>query len=226
VHILLVEDDSKLAKILITVFKNSSYVVTHALNVEQGLEAVLAQSFDLIILDWMLEKQTGLELLRELRSYGIATPVLMLTAMSSTQEKVRALDLGADDYLTKPFSTEELLARVRALTRRENLQKQSLITLGPLTLNTIERAVFDSDKPLDLTAKEFDLLEYMIRNKNSVFTRIQLAEVINRDLDYSAMSNVVDVHIRNIRKKISSPKLIETVHGVGYCAKELAGVLK
>jgi len=216
VHILLVEDDPKLAKVLVAVFKNSSYDVKHAYNVAQGLEAVLSQSFDLIILDWMLEKQTGLDLLREIRSYEVATPVLMLTAISDTQEKVRALDLGADDYLTKPFSTEELLARVRALTRRENLQKQSIVTLGSLVLNTIERAVQDSGKPLELTPKEFDLLEFMIRNKNCVFTRVQLSEQTNRDFDYSTMSNVVDVHIRNIRKKISNPDMIETVYGVGY----------
>jgi DNA-binding response OmpR family regulator len=216
VLILLVEDDLKLAQILLTVFKNSSYQAVHATNISQGLDAVLSQSFDLIILDWMLEKQTGIDLLREIRGYEIATPVLMLTAVSATEEKVRALDLGADDYLTKPFLTEELLARIRALTRRETMQKQSIITVGTLTLNTIERRVFDGADQLELTSKEFSILEYMMRNKNSVFSREQLAEQINHDLNYSAMSNVIDVHIRNIRKKISNPKLIETVHGVGY----------
>jgi len=216
VQILLVEDDPKLAQILLTVFKNSSYKAAHASNVAQGLEAVLSQSFDLIILDWMLEKHTGLELLREIREYGITTPVLMLTAINTTEEKVKALDLGADDYLTKPFLTEELLARMRALMRRESLQKQSVIAVGSLMLNTIERRVFDEGVLLELTAKEFSILEYMMRNKNSVFSRERLSEQINHDLGYSAMSNVIDVHIRNIRKKISNPKLIETVHGVGY----------
>jgi len=216
VQILLVEDDLKLAQVLLTVFKNSSYQVVHAANISQGLEAVLSQSFDLIILDWMLEKQTGIDLLKEIRAYSIITPVLMLTAVSDAQEKVRALDLGADDYLTKPFLTEELLARIRALTRRDAMQKQSIVTVGALTLNTVERRVFDGTKPLELTSKEFCLLECMMRNKNSVFTRAQLEEQINHDLSYSAMSNVIDVHIRNIRKKISNPKLIETVHGVGY----------
>lgn len=215
-QILLVEDDLKLAQLLLTIFKNSSYKTVYAINTTQGLDAVLSQSFDLIILDWMLEKQTGIDLLKEIRSYGIATPVLMLTAISATEEKVRALDLGADDYLTKPFLTEELLARIRALTRRDALQKQSIITIGALTLNTIERRVFEGTEPLELTAKEFCLLEYMMRNKNSVFSREQLAEQINHDLNYSAMSNVIDVHIRNIRKKISNPKIIETVHGIGY----------
>lgn len=215
-HILLVEDDPKLAGILLTIFKNNSYDATHVHNIADGLKAVMAKRFDLIILDWMLGKQTGIDLLKEIRDYEIRTPVLMLTAVSETIEKVKALDLGADDYLTKPFLTEELLARVRALTRRENTQKQSIVTVGTLILNTVERNILDNDTPLELTAKEFCLLEFMMRNKNRVFTREQLSEELNRGLDYSAMSNVIDVHIRNIRKKISNPQLVETVYGVGY----------
>lgn len=219
-QLLLVEDDPKLAEILIGVFKSKNYHTVHASNAKEGIEAVLRQSFDLIILDWMLEKQSGMELLGEIRDYGILTPVLMLTAMNSPEEKVQALDTGADDFLTKPFSTIELLARIRALTRRDALQKQSIITLGSLVLNTVERTVTDNKQPLKLTQKEFELLEYMMLNKNSVLTRAQLSEQLNRDLDYSAMSNSVDVHIKNIRKKISNPEQIETVYGMGYRIKE------
>ncbi len=215
-QILLVEDDQNLAKILLTIFKNSSYKAVHASNIDDGLKAALSQSFDIMIFDWMLHDETGVELLREIRGYGITTPVLMLTAVSAAEEKVFALDLGADDYLTKPFLTEELLARIRALTRRESSQKQSVIALGTLILNSVQGKIFDNGKALELTAKEFCLLGYMMRNKNAVFTREQLAEQINRDFEYTAVSNVIDVHIRNIRKKISNPNLIESVYGVGY----------
>ncbi len=211
-HILLVEDDPKLANVLLTIFKNNLYDATHVNNITDGLNAVMSKRFDLIILDWMLDKQVGIDLLKDIRSYEIKTPVLMLTAVNETAEKVRALDLGADDYLTKPFLTEELLARIRALTRRESTQKQSIVTVGTLVLNAVERNIFDNGVPLELTTKEFCLLEFMMRNKNRVFTRDQLSDELNRDLEHSAMSNVVDVHIGNIRKKISNPKLIETVH--------------
>lgn len=217
-EILLVEDDLHLAKALLTIFKSNSYKSVHVSNIKDGLAQVLSKHFDVIILDWALNKESGVELLREIRDYNLTTPTLMLTAASATEDKVLALDLGADDYLTKPFSTEELLARIRALSRRGSGQKQNIVKLGSLTLNITEQKIFDQDKVLNLTPKEFYILAFMIRNKRTILSRERLAEQINGDLEYCAASNVIDVHIRNIRKKISNPNLIQSVYGMGYKA--------
>ena len=179
-------------------------------------------SYDLVILDIMLPKKDGVTICQELRIRGINTPILMLTAKDSVEDRVKGLDSGADDYLVKPFAFSELVARVRALLRREALSKASKLQVGNLVMDTLTREVWRGDKKIELTAKEYAILEYFMRHPNMVVTRTMLMEKV-WDYDFEGISNVIDVYIRRLRLKLDeegAESIIETVRGAGYRLRE------
>lgn len=214
--ILVIDDNKELQFSLKNVLKEAGYNVAQSLTIKDAQKQLDERIYDLVLLDWMLPDGSGVEFLKEIRQDGLSIPVLLFSSKNEVVEKVEALDSGADDYLEKPFSNIELLARIRALLRRESPQKQSIITIGPMQIDTIERRVTVDEKIVNLSTKEFELLEFLARNSNVVLTRFQLLEHINRDFDAMASSNIVDAHIKNLRKKLGKPELIETVRGVGY----------
>ncbi len=215
-HILIIDDNEELLYGLQKLLQDAHYYVDIAVTLTQGSEKLSTKNYDLILLDWMLPDGTGIELLKRLRHEKISTPVLLFSSKKEVEEKVEALDGGADDYLEKPFSNIELLARIRALLRRESTQKQSSITIGKLVIDFSSRSVLVENNPIKLSAKEFELLELLILNANTVLTRYQISEHLNRDFDHLSASNIVDAHIKNLRKKLNADELIETVRGVGY----------
>ncbi len=224
-RILVIEDEKALAQNLKDVLEKSGYSVSIAYDGEDGLDKGLGEEFDLIVLDVMLPKMDGLTLLRKLRKEKNRTPVLMLTARSSTEDKVKGLDDGADDYLSKPFAVPELLARIRTLLRRQSDDTDgSDLKIGNLRIDVKSKKVFRSRKEIILTPKEFSLLEFLFYNKDVVVARTAIAEHVWGDnFDMFTMTNFVDVHIKNLRKKIDkdfSPKLIHTRHGLGYVLSE------
>jgi DNA-binding response OmpR family regulator len=196
------------------------YIVETVSNGEEALDKLCENPFDLIILDIMMPKMDGFTALREMRQIKIDAPVLMLTAKGDSTDKVKGLDLGADDYLSKPFSMDELLARVRALLRRSAGQCQSVLEFGELALDTVKRKVTMGGKPVELTPREFSILEFLLHNKDRVVTRFSLAEhVWGDDFDLFSMSNFMDVHMKNLRHKIGdtgNARIVRTVRGVGY----------
>lgn len=217
-RILLVEDDRHIVRFLKQGLEEEGYVVEVACDGEEGLNLARDEEFDLIILDILLPKIDGFVVCQKLREVGNATPILMLTAKDDVEDRVRGLDLGADDYLVKPFAFEELLARIRALIRRHKNAKGVLLQVGDLTINLLTREVKRGDKTIELTTREFELLKFLAHHPGRVFTRTQLLEhVWKYDFEYS--SNIVDVYIRYLREKVDKPfdrKLIHTVRGVGY----------
>ncbi|MFA6395609.1 MAG: response regulator transcription factor [Sulfurimonas sp.] len=215
-HLLIIDDNEELLYGLQQLLQDAYYYVDVAVTLTQGGERISNKNYDLILLDWMLPDGTGIDLLKRLRHEKISTPVLLFSSKKEVEEKVEALDGGADDYLEKPFSNIELLARIRALLRRESSQKQSCITIGQLTIDFSSRSVLIDNNPIKLSAKEFELLELLILNANTVLTRYQISEHLNRDFDHLSASNIVDAHIKNLRKKLNADELIETVRGVGY----------
>ena len=221
-RVLVVEDDPKLLESIRQGLKENGFAVDGAADVLAGLEFALRGDYDALILDVMLPGKSGLDLLRELRSRRRATPVLILSARSSVEDRVRGLDLGADDYLPKPFSFQELLARLRAITRRPAAEPATTLTAGDLTLDTIHRAVSRGDRRIELTAKEFALLEYLVKRKGVVLTRAMILDHV-WDLEYDGGSNLVEVYINYLRRKVDQGedvKLIQTVRGSGYVIKE------
>src|SRR3989339_121226 len=215
--ILVVEDEPKLNKGLVTGLQQRGYAVDFALDGDEGEKLGRVNDYDLIILDIMMPKRDGLEICRNLRAKGVQTPILFLTARDTVEDKIAGLDLGADDYLVKPFSFEELAARIRTLLRRAPLATGDVLTLNELRLDTRSQTVTIKDKPIDLTLREYGLLEYLLRNKGAVVTRDDiLTHVWDRFFD--SFSNVVDVHLKNLRKKLPTAyaKHIETVWGKGY----------
>lgn len=218
-NILVIDDEPDLLERLTSILTRERYTVVTASDGQEGLKKLWDDRYDLILLDIMLPHIDGLEVLTELRAAGIQTPVLMLTAKSDIGDKVKGLNLGADDYLAKPFSLAELLARVRALLRRST-SASPIIEAGHIQLNTNSREVFSDGKLLTLTAREFAILEFLLHNKNRAVSRFTLAEhVWGDDFDPFSMSNFIDVHMKNLRKKISAdnkPPLITTVRGFGY----------
>lgn len=223
-RMLVVEDQTKMAHFLKRGLMEVGYAVDLA-ETGQAAEMLSAENdYDLIILDVMLPDQNGLDTARHIRRDGYQGPILMLTALSTTKDKVHGLDAGADDYLTKPYAFDELLARVRALLRRQGQQKSgnSILSYSDLEVDLVHRTVKREGKEITLTAKEFSLLEYFMRNPERPLGRVSIAEHV-WDISFDSESNVIDVYINLLRKKVDSPftkKLIHTVVGVGYVLKE------
>lgn len=218
-RILIVDDEPELLKQLGQTLQQQKYTVNMARDGEEALDYIFSDPYDLIILDVMLPRADGFQVLRELRDENINTPVLMLTAKGDVKDRIRGLDLGADDYLAKPFSTAELLARIRALLRRNSEVSTTILELGDIKVNTSSRLVTKDGTQVNLTPKEFLILEFLIYNKNRAVSRFSIAEHVWGDaFDPFTMSNNIDVHIKNLRKKIGDDQgmLISTVRGVGY----------
>jgi len=218
VRILLVEDNRRLSESLRMTLEEDGYAVDAAFDGLDGEEMGLVSSYDIIILDIMLPGKDGLEVCRELRNQRVVTPILMLTARDALDDRVRGLDSGADDYLVKPFEVDELRARIRALLRRESASKTGTLQVSDLMLDPASHTVRRGERTIDLTAKEFSLLEYMLRHPNHLITR-EMAEEHLWNYDHVVASNVVDVYIRRLRTKIDDPcevKLLETIRGAGY----------
>lgn len=221
-RLLVVEDDAKLAAVLRQGLKERGFAVDVVSSGGTGLELASSTDYDAVVLDLMLPGRNGFDVLRELRSRGRAVPVLVLTARSSVDDKVRGLDLGADDYLGKPFDFKELLARLRAITRRPPVEPRTLLKVADLELDPSTREVRRGSTKLDLTAKEFALLEYLMRKRGVVATRNMILDHV-WDMDYDGGSNLVEVYINYLRRKVDQgfePKLIHTVRGAGYVLRE------
>jgi two-component system OmpR family response regulator len=224
VRVLIVEDQPKLAELLARGLREEGHAADVADRGEDALWMALAAPYDVIVLDIMLPGIDGIETCRELRRSGVWTPVLMLTARDAVGDRVTGLDAGADDYLTKPFSFDELLARLRALTRRVPAERPVTVEVGDLRLDPAAHRAWRGETELELSAKEFAMLELLMRRPGNVLTREQLLEGA-WDMSYERRSNVVDVYIRYLREKIDRPfgsDSIETVRGVGYRLKEHA----
>ncbi len=224
-RILVVEDEAGVAGFIEQGLTEAGYAVDVAGNGPDGLEYALAFTYDVMLLDIMLPKMNGLEVLREMRNQRVKTPVLLLTARDGVDDRVQGLDIGADDYLVKPFAFPELLARVRALLRRPPLQAGNLICISDLEMDIAHRKVRRSGKQIELSPREFSLLELLVRHPNQVLTRTQIIEHV-WNFDFYSDTNVVDVYIGYLRRKIDqdfdSP-LIHTIRGVGYRLSEEAG---
>jgi DNA-binding response OmpR family regulator len=221
-HILLVEDEVKLARFIELELGSEGYRVSVAHDGMTGLALVRESEPDLAILDWMLPGLTGVELCRRMRSTGIKIPVILLTARDEVGDRVTGLDAGADDYLVKPFSIEELLARIRAHLRRTQETDTDLLQFEDLSLNRRTREVHRGQRSIDLTAKEFDLLQYLMSHPRQVFTRDQILENI-WGYDFLGDSNIIEVYVRYLRLKLeqdNEKRLIHTARGVGYSLRE------
>ena len=217
-RILVVEDERKVASFIKKGLEEEGYAVDLAADGQEGLLLALDGVHDLVVLDINLPKQDGLSVLQELRKARIKTPVLLLTVRATIEDKVLGLDTGADDYLTKPFSFQELVARVRALLRRRADAEPTMLQVADLTLDPARRLVHRSGDKIELTTKEFALLDYFMRHPGRVLTRTMIAEHV-WDYDFDTMTNIIDVYVNHLRKKIDAdrhPKLIHTVRGVGY----------
>ena len=218
--VLIVDDDGSLRDQLRQVLARQRYIVETAANGEEALDKLFDTPFDAIILDIMMPKMDGLTMLEQVRKAGIDAPVLMLTAKGDVTDRVKGLDLGADDYLAKPFSLDEFLARLRAILRRAGGQCESILQVEDLKLDTVSRKVTKGDESIELTPREFSILEFLLHNKNRAVSRFSLAEhVWGDDFDPFSMSNFMDVHVKNLRHKIGDSgrgDLIRTIRGVGY----------
>jgi heavy metal response regulator len=220
--ILVVEDEKKVSSFIKRGLEEEKYEVDAAFDGDEGLTMALTGQYDLIILDWMLPKRDGIAVLKELRREMTGLPVLMLTAKDSVEDIVAGLDSGSDDYLTKPFAFAELLARVRALVRRSEMDRGAEITFADLRLDPVTHKVWRGEREIELTAKEYALLEYFMRNPNQVLTRTMIADHV-WDYTFDSFTNIIDVYVNYLRKKIdraAPKKLIHTVRGVGYILKE------
>lgn len=223
-RILIVEDEKKMAHFIRKALQAEGFSVDSLHNGEEALMATATIPFEVIILDIMLPGRDGLSVLRQLRERGVRTPVLLLTARGSVSERVEGLNAGADDYLPKPFVLAELVARVRALGRRSGEVRPVELRLADLTLNTVTRAVRRGSRVIDLTTREYLLLEFLLKSRGRVCSRMAIVESV-WDYDFDPGSNLVDVYIKRLREKIdneSSARLLHTVRGVGYVLKEPA----
>jgi heavy metal response regulator len=222
VRILVVEDERKVASFIKKGLEEEGYAVDVAADGEEGLVMALTRVHDLIILDIRLPRRDGLRVLQALRHDGVTAPVLLLTVRATIEDKVLGLDAGADDYLTKPFAFQELVARVRALLRRRTDAEPTLLHIGDLTLDPARRTVTRGGEKIDLTPREFALLDYFMRNPGRVLTRTMIAEHV-WDYSFDTSTNVIDVYVNYLRKKVDAgrePKLLHTMRGVGYVLKE------
>ena len=222
-RILVVEDEKKINDIIVKILKQEKYGVDSCFDGEEALDYIFSVEYDAIILDIMLPKLDGFEVLKKARAKGIKSPVLFLTARERVEDRVKGLDYGADDYLIKPFAFEELLARVRVLLRKNSNteQKGNIFKIANLTVNCNNHTVFRDNTPIKLSAKEFSILEYMMRNQGRVVSKEKIEEHV-WDFGYEGGSNIVEVYIKFLRKKIDtdfSPKLIHTIRRVGYILK-------
>jgi len=221
-RVLIIEDDRKVAGFLARGLKEEQYAVDVCRDGEEALQLAQLYDYDIIILDIMLPRKDGFTVCRELRAKGIFTPILMLTAKDALEDKVKGLSEGADDYLTKPFSFEELLARIKALFRRSQDYKTKLLKAEDLVLDPLRRTVKRGNQKIELTGKEFALLEYLLRNKGRIISPTMILEHV-WDKDYLGGSNVVNVYINHLREKIDRPfakKLIKTIRGQGFTIDE------
>lgn len=217
-RILVVEDEHKLAEILRRWLEEQGHAVDVAHDGDLGLARAETSSYDLLILDVMLPRLSGIELCRQLRKKGESVPVLMLTARDTVEDRVAGLDGGADDYLVKPFAWPELLARVRALLRRHSPTRDPVLSAGDLELDTVSQQVRRAGTPVAFTSREYAVLEYLLRHPNQVLTRDQIAEHV-WGLDFPAASNVIDVYMATLRRKLHDhrePRLLHTIRGAGY----------
>jgi DNA-binding response OmpR family regulator len=223
-RILVVEDEHKLAEALKEGLQADDYTVAIAHTGEEGFYLVETEHFDLVVLDVMLPGRSGLEILRTMRRRGFKTPVLMLTAMDGIEDRVIGLDAGADDYLVKPFAFPELLARIRALLRRGAPDLAAKLRIADLEMDVVGRLVMRSGQVIELTAREFDLLEYLLRHQGHVVSREMLARDIWKEVGrQTPLDNVIDVHVARLRGKVDerfAQKLVQTVRGVGFVIRE------
>ena len=220
-RILVVEDEVNLNDIIVKKLKLEHYGVDSCFDGKEALDYIFYAEYDVILLDIILPKLDGFEVLKKIRNKNIKTPVLLLTARDGIEDRVQGLDFGADDYLVKPFAFDELLARIRVLLRRNTDNASNIFTLSNLTVNCNSHEVFRDNTSIKLSTREFTILEYMIRNKEKVLSREKIEQHI-WDYNYEGGTNVVDVYIRYLRKKIDdnfSPKLIHTIRGIGYILK-------
>jgi len=221
-RILIVEDEKKVASFVKRGLEEEQYAVDVAYDGEEGLYMAINNPYDLLILDIMLPKKDGLQVVKELRAKDITTPILCLTAKDKVEDVVAGLDSGSDDYLAKPFAFAELVARVRALLRRPSQDRGAEIVFADLRLDPVAHKVWRGDKEIILTAKEYALLEYFMRNPNKILTRTMIAEHV-WDYNFDSFTNIIDVYVNYLRKKVDKDydkKLIHTVRGVGYVLKE------
>ena len=221
-HILVVEDERRLAYLLRRVLLEERHTVDLAHDGEAGLDLALSDTYDVVILDLMLPGIDGIEICRQMRAEHIMSPVLMLTARGAVEDRVTGLNVGADDYLTKPFAFAELLVRVKALLRRGPVSRSSVVRVADLELDRLAQQVRRAGKRIDLTAKEFSLLEYLMSNAGRVLSRTMIIEHV-WDHSFDGITNIVDVYVRHLRSKVDDPfeqKLIGTVRGVGYTLRQ------
>lgn len=219
--ILVVEDEPKIARILRRSLVEAGYAVDVASSVTEALTKFDLGNYDLVVLDLLLpgHENGGLEVCRRIREEGSSVPILMLTAISSIESRVKGLDAGADDYLPKPFDLEELQARIRALLRRTPKADSPVLTAGELRLDPAAHRVFRGDRTLDLGGKEFQVLEYLMRHSGRIISQSEFLDHV-WDSEYAGLSNVIEVNIRNVRRKIGEPELIFNVRGLGYVLRE------
>lgn len=221
-RILVIEDEKKVANFIKRGLEEERYEVDLATDGQAGLDFALANKYDAIVLDVMLPKKDGFTVISSLRSAKIATPVLMLTALGTTEDRVTGLDLGADDYLPKPFHFEELAARLRSILRRSSVEKSTKLTCGDLILDTVSHNAFRWGKEIELTAREYSLLEYLMRNKGRIVSRSMITQHVWQ-YNFDPETNIIDVYIKRLRAKIErpgSPKLLNSIRGVGYRLRE------
>jgi heavy metal response regulator len=217
-RILVIEDEKKVASFIKKGLEEEHYAVDTAYDGESGLYMAEVNEYDLIILDLMIPKIDGLEVLKRIRKNKNSVPILVLTAKDTAEDIVKGLDAGCDDYLTKPFNFMVFLARIRALLRREKIDKEPLLKIADLTLSPVTHKVTRMEKEVELTSKEYALLEYFMRNPDKVLTRTMISEHV-WDYHFDSLTNVVDVYVNYLRRKIDKdfePKLIHTIRGVGY----------
>jgi heavy metal response regulator len=220
-RLLVIEDEKKVASFIKKGLEEEHYAVDVAHDGEEGLYLTETNDYDLVVLDLMIPKIHGWEVLKRVRAKRNKVPILVLTARDSVEDKVKGLDSGCDDYLTKPFAFAELLARIRALLRREKSEKEPILRIADLTLSPVTHKVARRGKEIELTSREYSLLEYFMRNPDKVLTRTMISEHV-WDYHFDSMTNVIDVYVNYLRRKIDKgfePKLIHTIRGIGYLMK-------